>query len=63
MIAVASDVHRHRADPSQRAFHARLRDVRRSTIAGLRLKIVARSGSSAVGYLCMDAPRARGGTG
>ena len=50
MIGVASDVHRNRRDPSVRAFHVRLRDVRRSTIAGLRLRIVARSGSSAVGY-------------
>ncbi len=50
LIGVASDVHRHRGDPSLRAFHVRLRDVRRTTIAGLRLKIVARSGSSAVGY-------------
>jgi len=50
LIGVASDVHRNRRDPSVRAFHVRLRDVRRSTIAGLRLRIVARSGSSAVGY-------------
>ena len=50
LIGVASDVHRHRGDPSLRAFHVRLRDVRRTTIAGLRLKILARSGSSAVGY-------------
>jgi hypothetical protein len=50
LIGVASDVHRHRGDPSLRAFHVRLRDVRRTTIVGLRLKILARSGSSAVGY-------------
>ena len=47
---MASDVHRNRRDPSFRAFHVRLRDVKRSTNAGLQLKVIARTGSSAIGY-------------
>ena len=50
LVGVASDVHRNRRDQSFRAFHVRLRDVKRSTIAGLELKVLARTGSRAIGY-------------
>jgi pimeloyl-ACP methyl ester carboxylesterase len=63
LVGVASDVHRNRRDPSYRAFHVRLRDVRRSTIAALQLRVLARSGSSAVGYRGMGSARADGWDG
>jgi predicted alpha/beta hydrolase family esterase len=63
LVHVASDVHRNRQDPSTRAFHVRLRDVKRSTIAGLQLKVLARSGSSAVRYRGVGSSRADGWDG
>lgn len=63
LAGVASDVHRNRRDPSFRAFHVRLRDVKRTTIAGLRLRVLARSGSSAVGYRGVGSTRADGWDG
>jgi predicted alpha/beta hydrolase family esterase len=63
LVHVASDVHRNRQDPSYRAFHVRLRDVKRSTIAALALKVLARSGSSAVRYRGVGSSRADGWDG
>jgi hypothetical protein len=63
LVGVASAVHRNRRDPSYRAFHVRLRDVRRSTIAGLQLRVLTRSGSSAVGYRGVGSARADGWDG
>lgn len=63
LIGVASDVHRNRRDPSLRAFHVRLRDVKRSTIARVQLRVLARSGSSAVGYRGVGSTRVDGWDG
>jgi len=63
LVGVASDVHRNRRDPSFRAFHVRLRDVKRSTIAGLELKVLARTGSSAIGYRGIGNSRSDGWDG
>ena len=63
LVGVASDVHRNRQDPSYRAFHMRLRDVKRSTIAGPQLKILARTGSSAIDYRGIGNSRSDGWDG
>jgi pimeloyl-ACP methyl ester carboxylesterase len=63
LVGVASDVHRNRRDPSFRAFHVRLRDVKWSTIAGLQLKVLARTGSSAIGYRGIGNSRSDGWDG
>jgi len=63
LVGVASDVHRNRRDPSFRAFHVRLRDVKRSTIVGLRLKVLARTGPSAIGYRGIGNSRSDGWDG
>jgi pimeloyl-ACP methyl ester carboxylesterase len=63
LVGVASAVHRNRRDPSIRAFHVRLRDIKRSTIAGLELKVLARTGSSAIGYRGIGSSRTDGWDG
>jgi hypothetical protein len=63
LLGVASDVHRNRRDQSFRAFHVRLRDVKRTTIAGLELKVLARTGSSAIGYRGIGSNRSDGWAG
>lgn len=50
LVDFASDVHPYRRDPSHRAFHVRLKDVRRSRITALKLKVLARTNTSHVGY-------------
>ncbi|MHB1297931.1 MAG: esterase/lipase family protein [Gemmatimonadaceae bacterium] len=59
----ASDVHPYRADPSFRSFHVRLNDLRRTRITGLRLKVLARTNSSAVGYRGVGSGRTDGWDG
>lgn len=59
----ASDVHAYRRDPSFRSFHVRLQDVRRTRIASLRLRILARSNSRAIGYRGVGSARADGWDG
>lgn len=59
----ASDVHPYRRDPSLRAFHVRLQDVRRTRISALRLRILARTNSRAVGYRGVGSDRADGWDG
>lgn len=46
----AAQVHPYKRDPSFRAFHVRLRDIRRTKIKKLGVKILARTNSSLVGY-------------
>jgi hypothetical protein len=50
LVDFASDVHPYRCDPSYRAFHVRLRDVKRTRITSLRLKVLARTNTTHVGY-------------
>ncbi len=50
LLDFASDVHPYKRDPSYRAFHVRLKDVKRSRILGLRMKLLARTNTSHVGY-------------
>lgn len=50
LVDFASDVHPYRRDPSYRAFHVRLRDVKRTRITSLRLKVLARTNTTHVGY-------------
>ncbi len=59
----ASHVHVYGRDPSYRAFHVRLQDVRRTRITGLRLRILARTNSKAVGYRGVGGTRADGWDG
>lgn len=59
----ASDVHPYRGDPSFRAFHVRLQDVRRTRITALRLKIIARTNTRAVGYRGVGSARSDGWDG
>ncbi|HET8770940.1 MAG TPA: hypothetical protein VFM71_08150 [Gemmatimonadaceae bacterium] len=59
----ASQVHVYRRDPSYRAFHVRLQDVRRTRITGLRLRILARTNSAAVGYRGVGSARTDGWDG
>ena len=63
LVGVTSHVHRNRRDQSFRAFHVRLKDVKRSTIAGLALKVLARTGSSAIGYRGIGNSRSDGWDG
>lgn len=63
LIGVASDVHRNRLDSSIRAFHVRLADIKPASIAVLRLKVLARSGSTAVGYRGIGSGRSDGWDG
>lgn len=50
LVDFASDVHPYRRDPSYRAFHVKLRDMKRSRISALRLKVLARTNTGHVGY-------------
>lgn len=59
----ASDVHVWKSDPSFRAFHVRLQDVRRTRIRGLRLRVLARTNTRAVGYRGVGSDRADGWDG
>lgn len=59
----AGDVHPYRKDPSFRAFHVKLQDVRRTRIASLRLRMLARTNSSAIGYRGVGSDRADGWDG
>lgn len=59
----AADVHPYRRDPSLRAFHVRLADVKRSRIERLALKIIARSNTDLVGYRGVGSSRTDGWDG
>lgn len=59
----SSDVHAYVKDTSLRAFHVRLQDLRRTRIASLRMRILARTNSRAVGYRGIGSDRADGWDG
>lgn len=63
LVDFASDVHPYKRDPSYRAFHVKLKDVKRSRIAALRLKVIARTNTSHVGYRGTNGDRADGWDG
>lgn len=59
----AADVHPNRRDPSLRAFHVRLADVKRSRIERLALKVIARTNTEYVGYRGVGGSRTDGWDG
>ncbi|MFN0098789.1 MAG: esterase/lipase family protein [Gemmatimonadaceae bacterium] len=63
LVDFASDVHPYKRDPSLRAFHVRLKDVKRTRITGLRLKLLAKTNSTAVGYRGVGSDKADGWDG